>query len=383
MKRFTFIFMIILSFLFLPISLVLGEDIPKMINYQGYVEDNSGVPIDGNGYFKFAIINKEGETVTVLWSNAIMNENQPENAVTIPVTNGVFTTKLGDIGNTNMASLSDIPFEQQNIFIRVWFSEDGTNFELLSPDTQILSTGFAFKAQMLAGGEIDPKIGTLEDGKWCKTDGLSVNCTSNLPDLNETDPTVDDSVKDGVSWSEIKGIPDDIKDGDDKGGDITGVTAGTGLNGGGNSGDVTINADTSYLQRRVSGTCPAGQSIRVINNDGTVVCEVDDFFSDKRLKNIHGNYEHGLNEIEAITPIRYNFKEDNALGIPSDQEIIGLSAQEVMEVIPEAVSEGAEGYLRLNSDPVIWAMLNAIKELNKENKLLKERISALESQLSK
>ncbi len=62
----------------------------------------------------------------------------------------------------------------------------------------------------------------------------------------------------------------------DSGGDITGVDAGTGLSGGGASGTVTISADTSYVQRRVSSTCAAGSSIRAISADGTVTCEIDD-----------------------------------------------------------------------------------------------------------
>jgi len=59
------------------------------------------------------------------------------------------------------------------------------------------------------------------------------------------------------------------------GGDITSVTAGTGLAGGGTSGDVTLNVNTAAIQSRVTGSCASGSSIRVINTDGTVTCQAD------------------------------------------------------------------------------------------------------------
>jgi hypothetical protein len=56
---------------------------------------------------------------------------------------------------------------------------------------------------------------------------------------------------------------------------VTGVTAGGGLLGGGSGGNVTVSLDPSAVQTPITGNCPAGSSIRVVNSNGTVVCEPD------------------------------------------------------------------------------------------------------------
>jgi Chaperone of endosialidase len=100
-------------------------------------------------------------------------------------------------------------------------------------------------------------------------------------------------------------------------------------------------------------------------------------FSDERLKNIKGSYTSGLSAVMRLQPIRYEYKRDNALSIKSEGEHIGFGAQSVQQVIPEAVTTNAQGYLMVNNDPIIWTMLNAIKEQQKEIVELKRQIRQL------
>ncbi len=77
--------------------------------------------------------------------------------------------------------------------------------------------------------------------------------------------------------------------------------------------------------------------------------------SDKRLKDIDGDYEYGLDEIKRLHTVRFHYKKDNPLHLPSDHAMTGFIAQEVQEVIPDAVKQRADGYLELNVDPIHWA----------------------------
>ena len=103
------------------------------------------------------------------------------------------------------------------------------------------------------------------------------------------------------------------------------------------------------------------------------------FFSDERLKDIKGRFNSGLKAVLQLQPIRYQYKLDNVLGLKSGVEQIGFGAQALQKIIPEAVSKNANGYLMVNNDPILWTMLNAIKEQQKEIIELKGQIQKLQS----
>jgi hypothetical protein len=88
-------------------------------------------------------------------------------------------------------------------------------------------------------------------------------------------------------------------------------------------------------------------------------------FSDIRLKDQSSfkDFKYGLNEAMKLKPIYYNYAEDNELDLDYDKTYVGFVAQEVQNIIPDAVEENLSGYLEINNDPIIWTILNAVKEL--------------------
>lgn len=150
---------ILLTFLLTTTQLFAAAGVPQMIPYAGTIEVKSGenmVKFNGNGQFKFAIISQgcedteEATPCTSLWSNdwSKTDGSEPTNQVTITVNNGSFSVKLGDISITNMLAIPDSVFAFPNdvTYLRIWFNDGVTGPQQLSPDRQLVSVPYAYRA---------------------------------------------------------------------------------------------------------------------------------------------------------------------------------------------------------------------------------------------
>jgi parallel beta helix pectate lyase-like protein len=109
-----------------------------MFNYQGRVKVQ-GFAFDGNGQFKFAIINNNGSKT--LWSNDLssIDGGEPFNHIEIAVINGVFDTMIGD-PDLGMEAINSSVFNHPNkIRLRIWFNDGTHGFQRLLPDKRIVN----------------------------------------------------------------------------------------------------------------------------------------------------------------------------------------------------------------------------------------------------
>ncbi len=109
---------------------------PALVPYQGRVQ--TGTPaadFTGTGQFKFALM--QGTTATRLWNNNGALTADPVSAVSVTVTNGLYSVMLGDTSLANMAAIPPSAFANADVRLRVWFN--GTQ---LSPDQRLAPNGY-------------------------------------------------------------------------------------------------------------------------------------------------------------------------------------------------------------------------------------------------
>jgi len=100
--------------------------------------------------------------------------------------------------------------------------------------------------------------------------------------------------------------------------------------------------------------------------------------SDMNLKNTIENSPYGLNEILLLNPVTFLYNDTNRK-IDSDLKEVGFIAQDVFDIIPNAVSSTGTGNLQLDYRAITATLVKAIQEQQALIKALEQRIINLEN----
>lgn len=100
--------------------------------------------------------------------------------------------------------------------------------------------------------------------------------------------------------------------------------------------------------------------------------------SDINLKNTIEDSPFGLNEILLLNPVTFLYNDINRK-IDSDVKEVGFIAQDVFDIIPNAVSSIANGDLQLDYRAITATLVKAIQEQQALIKALEQRILTLEN----
>ena len=120
--------------------------VPQQLNHQGRVAVN-GVNFDGNGQFKFALVNADG-TVSY-WSNDGTSSagSEPTSPVTLPVTKGLYSVLLGNTTLANMTALPPSALDHDDVRLRIWFNDGSSRgSQLITPDQRLAAAPYALLA---------------------------------------------------------------------------------------------------------------------------------------------------------------------------------------------------------------------------------------------
>jgi hypothetical protein len=156
------------------------------------------------------------------------------------------------------------------------------------------------------------------------------------------------------------------------------------------------NADAFVWKTFAGGTYPermrlqAGLGVGTTSDPGAgaiyATGNITAFFSDKRLKTVSGKIENALDKVGKLSGVYYTFNDTaKSFGYDSDEEQVGVIAQEVEAVLPQIVkpapfdldennnSKSGENYKTVQYDKLVPLLIEAINELQAKVKALEAK----------
>lgn len=137
---------------------ITAAEVPHLLHFQGRVSVN-GVPFQGTGHFKFALVNGAG--TTSYWKNAAdlaPNDGIPDSALTLTVDKGMYSVLLGESDALGIPPIPATAFTNADVRLRVWFDDGVHGFELLSPDQRLGAVGYALVAEQANTADVALKL---------------------------------------------------------------------------------------------------------------------------------------------------------------------------------------------------------------------------------
>jgi hypothetical protein len=193
MYRFVFVLCLIASVLMTGASVA---EIPKLINYQGMLTDDSGIPLTGSYSITFKIYNAESDG-TKKWE-----ETQPS----VSVTKGLYNVILGSVTPINLDFSEDywldVTVEAEHMPTRLKFA----------------SVGYAYRASVadsaVVAGSGGGSGGWVDDGTVVRlqnsADAVGVGTTNPISPLHIHGPAPDDANNGQLAISESTSGSDGI-----------------------------------------------------------------------------------------------------------------------------------------------------------------------------
>ena len=130
------------------------------------------------------------------------------------------------------------------------------------------------------------------------------------------------------------------------------------------------------------GTTNPAQKLHVVG-DIIATGNITAYYSDERLKDLKGAIPDALEKVNKLTG--YYYKPNalaHSLGVDNTDLEVGVSAQEVEEVLPEIVTKSAVGtdafgedYKSVHYDKLTPLLIEAVKELTKKVEILEKRLN--------